>query len=318
MKDLNENLSGVVKILSDREFHDGTDIGNQLGITRAAVWKVIKKLEAYHIPINSVKGRGYSLQDDLLLLDKRIIKKNLEQKRIPIDILETVDSTNDYLKSTSSDGPIRVCLAEHQTAGRGRFNRTWHSPFGQNLYFSLRYRFEKDLCELQGLSIAIGTLLIEAIESSFNMSDKLMLKWPNDIYCNGAKLAGSLVEIQAESNGYCSMVLGIGVNVNMLEMPKSWTSVRKINQTYNDRNILCANLANLLLDKLNNYDAEQLPHYRKLWQARDFLLNKSIKLKAHTNTIQGNVLGLDKQGRLKLKLKNGHICSFSSGDTSLS
>jgi BirA family biotin operon repressor/biotin-[acetyl-CoA-carboxylase] ligase len=322
MKQLNENLVDVVKILSEGEFHDGTAIGEALGITRAAVWKMIKKLEAYGISIESVKGKGYALQEKLTLLDIKKIKSLLRYKKLPIEVFEEIGSTSDYLKSFISENHVRVCVSECQRSGRGRFNRQWHSPFGQNLYLSLLYPFEQDLSEIRGLSIAIGILIAEAIEKSFQLPETLALKWPNDIFCKGAKLAGSLIEIQAESNGSCCMILGVGINVNMLmdsekQIADKWTSIKKINQLDNDRNVLCANLINHLLDNLQRYNTSKFSEYLEKWHERDFLLNKIIKLKAPAKTAQGKMLGLDEFGNLQLKLRNGELQVFSAGDTTL-
>jgi BirA family transcriptional regulator, biotin operon repressor / biotin---[acetyl-CoA-carboxylase] ligase len=121
MKSLNANLVRLVELLSDGEYHDGTSIGYQLDITRAAVWKIIKKLEQYEVRLTSVKGKGYRLESPLILLNQKKIKSRLNYRPIQLDILEKVDSTNDYLKSfTHQNKKVRVCLAEMQTQGKGR------------------------------------------------------------------------------------------------------------------------------------------------------------------------------------------------------
>src|SRR3989338_4215433 len=166
MKNKNKNLVKISALLSDGQYHDGTSIGEKLGITRAAVWKVIKKLQEYGIEIQSIKGKGYLLEKQLILLDEQKIKKNIKKASVTITILEKVRSTNDYLKNDSTkDSEIKICLAEMQTNGRGRLHRQWHSPFGQNIYFSCAYAFQKDMSELSGLSLVVGLAVCNAIES---------------------------------------------------------------------------------------------------------------------------------------------------------
>src|SRR6187402_2950854 len=111
MKKLSSNLAKVVFILNDREYHDGDTIGAKLNITRTAVWKIIKKLENYQIKIDSVKGKGYALLEPLILLDEEIIKKSMDNN-IPIEIFESIGSTNQYLKSFIGNKETRICLAE--------------------------------------------------------------------------------------------------------------------------------------------------------------------------------------------------------------
>ena len=144
MKILNPNLVKITKLLSDGDYHDGTSIGKELNITRSAVWKVIKKLEKYAIPLTSIKGKGYCLNSPLLLLDQKKIKSNIRDSSVQLDVLEKTYSTNDYLKQhTNTNNNIQICIAESQTQGKGRLQRRWHSPFGQNIYLSMLYPFQK-------------------------------------------------------------------------------------------------------------------------------------------------------------------------------
>ena len=219
MKSLNQTLVKVTELLSDGQYHDGTSIGNQLNITRAAVWKVIKKLEQYNVPLTSSKGKGYQLELPLTLLDPDKIKSKLRHRAIEIDVVEKVASTNDYLKQfMEKNKKIRVCLAEMQTQGKGRLDRQWYSPFGENIYLSMLCPFDKDLSELSGLSLVASLAICRALESMIDFKNhQLKVKWPNDILVNQRKLAGMLIEVQAESNRSCQVVIGVGINVNMLK-----------------------------------------------------------------------------------------------------
>lgn len=332
-KSLNQTVIKTAELLSDCEYHDGISIGDNLNITRAAVWKIIKKLQQYGIPVTSVKGKGYRLKSPLVLLDYNKIKLHLRHHLDKCDIFEKTDSTNEDLKEFSNQNKkIRVCLAETQLQGKGRFNREWYSPFGKNIYFSMLYPFAKDISELSGLSLVVGLAVCSAIESvigsdismenRFSGLAQMKVKWPNDIYADQSKLAGILIETEAEANGFCQVIMGIGINVNMPDAPKksiskSWTSLLKITQQYQDRNILCAALINFLIDYLKLFSSEGLLAFLDEWKKRDYLFNKAITIVSGEKKLRGICVGINKQGFLQLKTSDGSIKTSASGDTIL-
>ena len=320
-KKVSSSLASIVAMLNDGEYHDGTSIGAKLKMTRSAVWKAIKKLQNYGIKIDSIKVKGYALQEPLILLNKKQIKQHLQNQQVSIDIFETLPSTNEYLKNFCRDKKHRVCLAEQQTKGKGRLNRTWHSPFGKNLYFSFLFPLEKDFSELSGLSLVVGLAVVKTLEH-FYPSKELAVKWPNDIICQQKKLAGSLIEVQAETNGICHTIIGIGINVNMLEdeeknITQPWTSLRKLTGKNIDRNQLCALLIDNLAMYLEKFEEKGLTHFLEKWKSVDSLYDKNITLKCVNKKIQGQVKGVSEQGHLLLQLENGVIQAFSSGDASI-
>jgi BirA family biotin operon repressor/biotin-[acetyl-CoA-carboxylase] ligase len=320
-KKLNKNFIKVVDILRDGEYHDGTTIGDQLGMTRSAVWKTIKKLESYHIKIDSVKGKGYALLEPLILLDQNKIKKNILLKKVDLSVFESIDSTNTYLSKFKNTNTIKICLAEKQTQGRGRFNRPWYSPFGKNIHMSLLYPFKKDISELSGLSLAISLAIYKTLKQ-YGMDEKLWVKWPNDILYANKKISGSLIEVQAETHGACQVVIGIPLNVNIMNdeqecITQPWTSLQKIMNTYVDRNILCASLINNLVEHLQQFETHGLSSFIKEWQSNDCLMGKLIEVKNIQENVAGKVQGINEQGHLLLKLKNGNIRAFASGETSI-
>lgn len=323
MKKINANLIKVTKFLSDLEFHDGTSIGNSLNITRAAVWKVIKKLEAYHVPLTSVKGKGYQLLAPLILLDKAKIKKLVTTKSVHLDIYEAVGSTNDQVKAIyDPKKQVTVCLAETQTQGRGRFQRHWNSPFAQNIYLSLLYPFTKDISELGGLSLVVGMAICKAIEDCCDLSKPLQLKWPNDVLYEGQKLAGTLIEVQAQTHDVCQVIIGIGLNVNMQidaskKIKPTWCSLKNCTNQFYDRNILTVALIDQVTAYFDRFVQKGLADFLHEWHTRDYLFNKPVDLKSHHEELRGIGQGITKHGHLLLKLKDNTIRAFSAGDTTL-
>jgi BirA family biotin operon repressor/biotin-[acetyl-CoA-carboxylase] ligase len=318
----NNTFVKIINTLSDGQFHDGDSLGHALQITRSAVWKAIKKLDDYDIAVNAVKGKGYALLEPLHLLDAQKIKKKLNAKNIDIRIYETIDSTITPLKIITASEKIQICLAEHQTQARGRLNRQWYSPFGKNIYFSGLFRFKKDISELSGLSLVVGLALFKAL-SEYPLKDKLSVKWPNDIMYDHQKLAGVLIDIQAETHGSCQAIISFGLNVNMRKdkqqaISQAWTSLLKILGHPVDRNALCVSLINHLMDDMARFDVHGFAVFMEEWIAADGLLNRAIAIDNRDQRVMGVAKGVNAQGQLLLALPSGQLQSFSAGDTSLS
>jgi len=318
MKKQSSSILPIVKALNSGGYWDGTTLGNNLNISRAAVWKAIQKLVDYQIQVVSIKGKGYSLLEPLILLEKDLIQKNMQHKRIELEVFESLDSTNSHLKSYFQDKKNRACIAETQTAGRGRFNRKWHSSFGHNIYLSLLYHFDKDVSDLAGLSLVLSLSVINSLKP---YGLKLGAKWPNDILYEGQKIGGILIELQAESHGASHAIIGLGLNVNMLssskmQIPSPWSSLRKATGFYIDRNELSAKILNDFLDHLALFQAHGFSYFLKDWHKHDTLIQERVRLTQNKNHIEGQYMGINKYGHLLIDAGMG-VQEFSSGDVSL-
>jgi BirA family biotin operon repressor/biotin-[acetyl-CoA-carboxylase] ligase len=321
MKKQNSNLIKIVKILSDMDYHDGDSIGEMLGITRTAVWKYIQKLDNYGIEISSVKSKGYALKEPLTLLDEHNIASNVHNKNIRLEVFETINSTNNYLRDSLYRAHNKIALSEHQSHGKGRMDRKWHAPFGQNIYLSYCYCFKKDLSELAGLSMVVCIALIEELQKIIG-EERLMAKWPNDVLLRGQKLVGILIEVQAEANGLCYATIGIGINVNMakaegIHIPQPWIALKEATGKNLDRNLLSASVINRLNDYLNYFQQEGIEPFLDKWDKVDILRDQEVILLSGEEEIEGVAKGINSQGNLLIEIKEGVVRSFSSGDTSI-
>ena len=316
----NASLLRLVQCLQDGAYHDGTQLGAQLGMTRSAVWKAIKKLTNLGVKIHSLKGKGYAMQEPFILLDVTTIQSALA-KACTVSLFESIDSTNTYLRNLKPTSQPLVCLAEQQTAGRGRLGREWHSPFGENIYLSCAYPFQKDLTHLAGLSLVVGVSLIKAL-TQLGLGADLKVKWPNDVFYFDKKLAGCLIEVQAESHGACHAIIGIGMNVNMQKAKSRsiltpWTSLYNISGQYQDRNSVVVHIIKQLLADLAVFSEQGFKAFAALWPAYDYLLNRPVTLAVGAEKASGVVQGITEQAHLVLRLPHGELRVFSSGDTSL-
>jgi BirA family biotin operon repressor/biotin-[acetyl-CoA-carboxylase] ligase len=257
-------------------------------------------------------------------LNIKRLKSQLRHRSVKLEVLEKIPSTNDYLKLFSKNNKeIHACFAEAQTTGKGRLHRQWHSPFAENIYLSVLCPFEKDISELSGLSLVVALAICHALESVIDFKEKpLGVKWPNDILIDGKKLAGTLIEIEAESNGFCQVIIGIGINVNMQKALKKdinqkWASLSQVTKQYIDRNPLGSEIIDTLIDYLERFSSNGLASFQQEWKKRDCLSKKMISVIFRNKKQQGICLGINNQGHLKIKAKTGDTLTLSSGDTTL-
>ena len=322
------SLQALVKILADGKYHSGADIGRRLGVSRAAIWKVMQKLEQnYSLTVFAVKGKGYRLQQPLELLDKKNISDNLLKKTLKqmneFEIFFDIDSTNHYLNLKSLDGAPGgyVVLAEQQTKGQGRRGKIWNSPFACNLYLSLLWRFQFGPAQLGCLSLFIAVAIVRALKK-LGVNDA-GVKWPNDIYWHNKKLAGILLEIRGEANGPSAVVIGLGLNMAMAtensdipkEIAQPWVNLETIMGAKVDRNYFTALVINSLFEVLNTVP-EKEKELLKEWQDIDVLKGEEIDVHFADKVIQGTALGINSNGALKVLHDNKELICHS-GEVSI-
>lgn len=242
------------------------------------------------------------------------------QQALPIGealVFDEIDSTNEYLlKHSQSLASGSICLAECQTAGRGRRGRAWFSPESQNLYFSMLWRFEPvDLAQLPPLSLMVSLIIAETLQEMGVQG--VQIKWVNDVYLNGKKLAGILVETKTDKTG-ANVVIGIGINFAMKEVdPNVVTQPWADLSAYDfDRTELACRLAVALQKNLKIYPLVGFEHYAERWQAFDLFRHQPVKLITDQTEIHGISQGITPQG--ELILQQGEIIrTFGIGEISL-
>ena len=313
-------LRDLLKILADGGFHSGEELGAQLGVTRAAVWKQLKKLESLNIPLSSVKGKGYRLSDAIQLLDEEEIKEKVEGRLDCLDVLLNTESTNSYLLEHASDhmGKRYAVLAEKQESGRGRRGRTWVSPFGKNIYLSMLWSFSGGIGSLEGLSLVIA-IAVEKALSELGV-DSAKLKWPNDIYLNNKKLAGILLEVSGEYSGHCQVVIGIGLNIKLSDydaesIDQPWAQLSEhLNNT--DRNTISAALISNLIRAIEQFEKTGFKMFKDYWTERDAFLDQEVDLILPNLVRSGICKGVNAKGELLLSTEKG-LETINAGEISL-
>lgn len=310
----------LIKALADGRFVSGQDIADNLNVSRAAVAKHIRALEELGLDLFKVTGKGYRLAKPVQLLDEKAIKSQLNA-HLTVEVHHFIDSTNSYLLRQLSQ-PIsqgQTCLAEYQQAGRGRRGRQWISPFGANLYLSMYWRLEQGLSAAMGLSTLVAIAIAEALKQLLNLT--VQLKWPNDIYIDGKKLAGILIDLEGQHLEACHSVIGIGLNIDMpkhvdtaIEQP--YTDLQRHVSGQIDRNTLASTIINCLYRHLLQHPATDSSMMIEKWKSLDYFYNKPVKLLAGENKTLGICKGINNQGALLLDV-DGNIKTIYGGEVSL-
>lgn len=313
----------IIRALASGDFVSGQELGAQLDISRTAISKHISALKELELDIYSVTGKGYKLSKPLYLLNKNTIIAALPKKceRLEIEVHSLIDSTNSYLLRRLSNqlSQGQVCLAEFQSAGRGRRGRQWISPFGSQIYLSMYWYLEQGLSAAMGLSLIAALAVSDAIYEVTNI--QVQLKWPNDIYLGGVKLAGILIDLEGQALEPSHSVIGIGLNLNMPskaaeKIDQSWTDLQRHSSNIIDRNVLSAQLIYHLMKRLEQHQSEGLLSMLDEWHAQDFYMGKRVKLQTGERVTKGICRGVNAQGALLLET-DGQIKPIYGGEVSL-
>jgi len=302
----------------------GDDLAREFGLTRAGIWKRIQALRASGVDVVAERGRGYRLARPLALLDATEIAAALpEGARSGLSVLQVVweaDSTNArLLAAPAPQHGCSVLFAERQSAGRGRRGRSWASPLAANLYFSVSRRFQTPLARMGGLSLAVGVALAEAVAALGVV--QAGVKWPNDVWVDGRKLAGVLIETGGELGGPVNAVIGVGLNV---QMPAGWA--RGIGQAWTDmaneggetdRNRVAAGVLGALLPALDQFDAQGLEAFLGRFGVLDALAGEPVDVVLPQGRVHGRALGVAEDGALRVALASGVEQRFHAGEASL-
>ncbi|MCS6193863.1 bifunctional biotin--[acetyl-CoA-carboxylase] ligase/biotin operon repressor BirA [Shewanella baltica] len=306
----------ILALLSSGQFVSGEQLATELGISRAAVNKHIDALETYGVAIYSVKGRGYKLANPISLIDASRLVQSIDNRCFYFD---EIASTNGFMLSHTTELKNGdVCVAEYQSAGRGRRGRTWVSPYGHHLYFSLFWTFPQGMAQAMGLSLVVACTLVEVLKS-FGV-ENIGVKWPNDIYLDNKKLAGILIEMSGQADSQCQLIIGVGVNMAMSEaqgkcIDQPWSDLSEL-VDMPDKTALVIELQKQLKRDIQLFEREGLAAFKARWQAADLFYGREIRLIMGDTSVEGICRGVDEQGAVLLETADG-VQAFIGGEISL-
>jgi len=311
--------TGLLKVLRFLKIHNteylsGQDLSDVLRISRVAVWKQIKKIQALGYTVESKQKEGYKLTKNSDLLLPWEIVSGLETKVLGQQAyyFDSVDSTQSQamkmVNESKKEGTI--VIAEKQTGGRGRSGRKWVSPKG-GIWFSIILHPKFDISNTTLFPIASSLALSIAIQKTCKVSTEL--KWPNDLTIKGKKLAGMLIDASFESNKIENLVLGVGINFNVnvkeieneLKKTPNFYGVSSLNDQKN-KSTQIELIQSFLLELEKVYEELNKNQIKKTiaeWTKRSSTIGKKVEMNTHDGKITGKAIKIDEDGGLIIKNK---------------
>jgi BirA family biotin operon repressor/biotin-[acetyl-CoA-carboxylase] ligase len=318
----------LLVLLADGQLHSGEQLADKLGVSRAAVWKGVKRLKLQGIEVVAVPRRGYRLPQPVELLEaKRIrhgVRADVLERLGKFELLFEVDSTNSRLLAAPPPpfGSAHVVMSELQHAGRGRRGRRWLAPFGGSLALSLGWSFADASRANPALSLCVGVAVARALERA--AATGIRLKWPNDIWFGERKIGGVLLELRAEASGPAHVVIGVGINVALAAGARAAIEATGVQaaavadacSTPPSRNFIAGALIDELLSMLVTFEREGFTAFHEAWEALDGLQDRAAKVLLADQQVCGVARGVTSAGALRLE-SAGRIQEFVSGEVSL-
>jgi BirA family biotin operon repressor/biotin-[acetyl-CoA-carboxylase] ligase len=300
----------LLMALADGRAHSGADLARAAGVSRAAIWARVQRLQALGLEILAVPGKGYRLAQGFEFLDETTIRGELSpaaNAAIPmLTCLQVTDSTNERLLQQATAGTVHghALFAEYQSAGRGRRGDVWVAPPGSGLCVSLGWRFDAPPATMSALGLAVGIAVARAVDD-LGLAE-VRLKWPNDVLYDGRKLAGILIEMRAEHGGPSTVVIGIGLNVHIPARVRAGISqpVVDLHEALGRapaRNRIAARLLEALTQRLADFSRAGFAPLAAAWAHYDGLAGRRVQLELPGRAVVGMARGVDPTGMLLIE-----------------
>ncbi|HEX7065690.1 MAG TPA: biotin--[acetyl-CoA-carboxylase] ligase [Bacillales bacterium] len=317
----------ILKMLSDHReaFVSGQELSEQLGLSRTAIWKHINELRKAGYEIVSVKKSGYRLVEKPNVLSEAEIQSGLETDILgqAIQYKDSVKSTQEVAHQLAREGAKEgtIVVADEQTGGRGRLGRPWHSPKGTGIWVSLILRPRIPPQQAPQLTLLAAVGVVKGIREATGL--KCDIKWPNDILSHERKLVGILTELQADPDQVNSVIVGMGMNVNVketdfpAELREIATSIGIEAGQEVDRAEVLQKILRHTEILYREYLREGFRFVKLLWESHAVSLDRIIQARTLQGTIVGRAIGLSDNGFLILEDDTGKRHEISSADIDL-
>ena len=241
-------------------------------------------------------------------LTQKEVFKGLNLENIDFYLLDTVDSTNTFAKEKSLNKDYLVVISEQQTAGRGRQGKEWYSPNAGNIYMTIKFRDKNPA----PLSLIIGLLISEAMDSVSGQKINAELKWPNDLLINKKKICGILIESEMNADEV-EFIVGIGINYSLPKKESWWGEIGELADILPREKLM-----NSILQNIINYKENGYKNWKDAWEKR--CMHIGIELQALSNnqkdTDIGIFKGINEEGKMLLQTER-ELRVISSGECSI-
>ncbi len=313
------------ELRTSSDFVSGQELCSRFGVSRTAVWKVIRQLEADGYDIEAVTNKGYKLisYPDILSSAELMSRMNTQWAGRKVYFKQELDSTNEYAKYLAEEGKDHgsLVVANAQTAGKGRRGREWASPAGEAIYMSLILRPEFSPNNASMLTLIMALAVADTI-SQLHSDLKVSIKWPNDVLVNEHKVCGILTEMNAEPDFIHDVVIGVGINVNQKvfpeELQETATSLRIEKGEHIERSPLIIGAMEYFEYYYGIY-AEHLDFSYFVQTYDGYLINRGreVRVLDPKGEYTGTAEGVNDHGELIINLPDGSARTVSSGEVSV-
>ena len=318
--------SRIIEALKEHShtFISGEELSQKLGVSRTAVWKVIKQLKEEGYQIESVSRKGYRLIQEGDTLNSEALGVELKDSTLiqKIEHFDSIDSTNTYAKNIASDGAVEgtLIISDEQVKGRGRLGRTWTSPKGTGIWMSLILRPDIEPVHASKMTQIAAAAMNEAIIRTTGLDAGI--KWPNDIILNRKKVCGILTEMSAELNTVNYIVVGIGVNVNVEKFPEeisqTATSLKIESGEVVRRKDIVVEFIKQFEILYNTYIKEgNLQKTLEYCRSNSVTIGQKVRIIHKNETLYGEAVDLNQDGELLVKFENGEVKPVFYGEVSV-
>lgn len=305
-------------------FLSGQQLCEHFGVSRTAIWKAIRSLEEDGFVIEAVRNKGYRLVEMPDILTKESCSSRLETSWAgrELEAYTEIDSTNRRAKQWGEEGAPHGALvvSDFQAAGRGRRGRSWVTPPGEALAFSLLLRPECPPERVSILTLVAALAVSRALDEAAGI--RTQIKWPNDIVYDRKKLCGILTEMSTELEQIHYVVVGIGINVHVKEFPqelaeKATSLLLATGKRYDRSRIL-----GLVMKYFEEY-YEQFMSSQSMSGLRDIYEDKlagkgeQVSLAEDGCTRYGTCLGISDDGSLRVLFEDGSVRQIIAGEVSV-
>ena len=318
----------TLKLLADGRAHSEKELVKSLGLPAPMLSKYIHKLRQLGIKVESSSHQHYQLSCPIDFLDIQKISNNLKVSTADrihrLEVFPALDSTNTYLLNAPIPDPSKmtVCLAEYQSAGRGRHGKKWNVPFGGGLCLSVGWLFNELPQNISALSLSVAVVARRVIGELTGCYP--LVKWPNDLVWEDQKLGGILIETSGENENALHVVVGIGINVSIdptylkkiCDWPEGAIDMNSMVKRQFIKNELASRLIEDFFATLKSYGSFGFESHHEEFISAHYLNGREVVLSNGSSELSGTVVTVDLDGALVLKTGSS-VRRVISGEVSL-
>ncbi len=313
----------ILKYLqTSSSYISGEELSERLSVSRTTIWKNINILRSCGYDIESITNRGYKLiscPDEILPQE---ITSGLKTKILAKNVYcySSIDSTNQEAKRQALCGAPNgsVFISEQQLGGKGRLGRTWSSPPGTGLWFSVLLRSSLIPLHIPSITLLAGLAVCKAIQNYIHCP--AMIKWPNDVVIGSRKVCGILTEMVAEVDRVEYVVVGIGINVNNVSFPQDLsvkaTSLRIESNALVSRVGLLQEILRTFETLLIEYQVDSLlllTEYKQLCVS----LGRKVGFTRNNQKLTATAVDISPEGELIVRCDDGTMIPINSGEVTV-